>query len=108
MSILANRVRERRRQLGMSQEELAALIGSSQRQISKYENGLNDPTGDVLVALAHALDTSADWLLGLSNTAERHLDGESDLNADERELILIYRSKPASKRRQVVEIARVV
>lgn len=108
MSIQAERIRARRQQLGITQEDLAETVGTSQRQISKYENGHNDPTADVLAALARALDTSTDWLLGLTSNPERPLRGESDLNDEERELILIYRSKPPSRRRQVVEIARVV
>jgi len=108
MSNAGERIARRRKTLGISQEELAALIGTNQKQISRYENGHNDPTADVLIAMARALETTADWLLGLSDVEERPLRGVTDLNEDERELILIYRSKPASKRRQVVDIARVV
>jgi transcriptional regulator with XRE-family HTH domain len=108
MSIQATRIRERRQKVGMTQEELADRIGTNQRQISKYENGHNDPTADVLAALARALDTTTDWLLGLTDTPERPLRTEADLNEDERELLLIYRSKPAARRKQVVEIAKVV
>jgi transcriptional regulator with XRE-family HTH domain len=108
MSYAGERIARRRKALGISQEELAAAIGTNQKQISRYENGHNAPTAEVLVAMARSLDTTTDWLLGLSDFEERPLRGENDLNEDERELIRIYRSKPPSKRRQVVDIARVV
>jgi len=92
----------------MTQEELAELIGTNQRQISKYENGYNDPTADVLAGLARALDTTSDWLLGLTDVAERPLRTEMDLNEDERELIKLYRSKPTEKRRQAIEVLKVI
>jgi transcriptional regulator with XRE-family HTH domain len=100
------RIAERRIQLGMSQEELGDRVGTSQKQISRYENGHNDPTSDVLIKFAHALDTTADWLLGLTNASDRPLRGEGDLNDDERELIEIFRQKSADKRRQMKNVAR--
>lgn len=102
------RIRERRKALGMSQEELADLIGSSQRQVSKYEIGQNDPTGDVLTKLADTLDTSVDYLLGRTHNPERPLRGEFDLDEIEREAIKVLRSKPRDQRKRIVEIMRMV
>lgn len=108
MPIQAQRIAERRHKLGLSQEELASQIGTSQRQISKYETGKNDPTGDVLAALARALDTTTDWLLGLTDNPERLLRGEDDLSEDERELIEIYRKKTPGQRRKALEVTKVL
>lgn len=69
------RIQERRKALSLSQEDLAEVIGTNQKQISKYETGKNDPTGDVLIALADALDTTVDYLLGRTNTPDRPLRG---------------------------------
>lgn len=90
----------------MSQEELAHLIGSSQKQISKYETGTNSPTADVLNALADALDTTADYLLGRADNPEKPLRGSSDLSEIEREAVKILRSKRPEDRKRVVEIMR--
>lgn len=92
----------------MSQEELAFLVGTSQKQISRYERGENDPTGDVLIKLAKVLSTTTDWILGLTDNPEVPLRGESDLQADELELLEEYRSKPPEARRKVLEIVKVV
>lgn len=100
------RIRERRKQLHMSQEDLAALVGTNQKQISLYETGKNDPTGDVLIALADALDTTVDYLLGRTNTPDRPLRGAFDLDDIEREAIQVLRSKPREERKRIVEIMR--
>lgn len=100
------RIQERRKQLGLSQEELAEIIGSNQKQISKYETGKNDPTGDVLIALAEALDTTVDYLLGRTGIPDRPLRGAFDLDEVEREAIQVLRSKRPEERRRIVEIMR--
>ena len=63
--MIADRIKQRRNQLGISQLTLAYAINTSPTQISRYERGENDPTGMVLIALTKALNTSADYLLGL-------------------------------------------
>lgn len=108
MSNQANRIKERRLELHMTQEDLAAAVGKDQKQIWRYENGQSDPTGEVLAELAKVLDTTADWLLGLTDIKDRPLRCREDLSQDERDLIEIYRRKPSEKRRQIVEVARVI
>lgn len=102
------RISERRAALQMSQEELAAAIGTSQNQVSRYERGVNVPTGDVLASIARALDTTADWLLGLTTDPARPMRSASDLDDEERQLLEIYRQKTPEKRRQLVEVARIL
>jgi len=64
-SDFAERLTQARRNRGLTQIQLAELIGSSQRAISHYETVAEFPPTNVLVALAQALDVSADELLGL-------------------------------------------
>jgi transcriptional regulator with XRE-family HTH domain len=66
--ITGQRIKERRQLLGMTQEELAALVHTTQKQISRYEGGFNDPRGQIIAALAQALHTSTDYLLGVVDT----------------------------------------
>jgi transcriptional regulator with XRE-family HTH domain len=108
MMTTAERIRQRRKQLNLSQEVLAGLAGIDQTQISKYELGRNDPGADALAAIAQALDTTTDWLVGLTDNPDRPLRGQGDLNSEEQELIKIYRSKSPEKRHQITEIVKVV
>ena len=56
---LSSRIRQRREQLGLSQEELAARMGyRSKSSITKLEKGINDLPRAKLEELAAALDTN--------------------------------------------------
>ena len=59
----SDRVRDRRRELNISQIDLAKMIGVRQAQISRYENYETQPTLENLYALANALKTTPDYLL---------------------------------------------
>jgi len=58
------RLRARRRQMGLSQTELAAQLGVSFQQVQKYERGANRISASTLIAAAQALTTTVGWLVG--------------------------------------------
>ena len=47
-----------RRAVGLSQDQLAAVIGMDRRSIQRYEAGDRDPTYGDLLQIARALDMS--------------------------------------------------
>lgn len=51
-------IRRRRRELGLTQKELADQLGTFQTHVSKWERGENIPTPTTLIQLARVLDTS--------------------------------------------------
>jgi transcriptional regulator with XRE-family HTH domain len=101
------RIRERRRALDMTQEELGKKIGVSKATINKYETGvtpnLRRPT---IEKLADALCTSPEYLMGWTTNAVRvHTNNgiigqnsgalvinnhERELSKEELELLRIY------------------
>lgn len=65
---LSSRIRQRREQLSLSQEELAARMGyRSKSSITKLEKGINDLPRAKLEELAAALDATPAWLMGLAD-----------------------------------------
>lgn len=52
-----------RRQLGLSQEELAARIGVTRQAVSKWEQGISTPELESMVALAKIFGVTTDYLL---------------------------------------------
>ena len=48
------------------------MLGMSQTGYSKYETGENDIPTAVLIKLAKFYNTSIDYLLGQTNSAERY------------------------------------
>ena len=101
MSTLGLRIYNRREQLRLTQEALGELIGKDQKMIWRYETGKSQPTADVVIALAKALETTTDYLLGVSNVV-RHVDDEH-LSTLEREAVETLRSTDKETQRKIVK-----
>ncbi len=96
---LSDRIKQLRTEAGLSQAELAKLVGGSDaRQISRYENGRITPSLDATIRIAQALNISLDYL-AIENTPRRplHLEdhgladrltGLSELDEDDRQSLL--------------------
>ena len=63
LSAVAKRVYEARKAKNLTQEELAAKADISATHISVLERGVKLPNLDTFIAIANALDVSADYLL---------------------------------------------
>lgn len=61
----ANRLVELRRKKGLSQEELADLLGVSRQAVSKWERAEASPDTDNLICLAKIYGVSLDELLDI-------------------------------------------
>ncbi len=59
-----NRINELRKLQNLSQRELALLIGTSQANLSRWEQGLNEPSIVECWKLAEFFDVSIDYLCG--------------------------------------------
>lgn len=69
MKMFAQRLRERAKQLGISNAEAARRIGLEERRYGHYASGRREPDMATLVHIAHILGTTPNWLLGvISNT----------------------------------------
>jgi len=65
-----NKLKECRKDKGLSQSELAKLLGTNHSIIGKYERDEVNPTVDAVRKLASALDTTLGYLLGESEDKE--------------------------------------
>ena len=59
---LANRLKERRTELGLTQGELADMCVVSRKTINTVENGIFVPSTLLALKLAEALFVSVEWL----------------------------------------------
>lgn len=64
MSIFSERLKELRLEKGLTQIELANMLGISQKSYSHWETQKTEPSFENLVKLADLLDVSLDWLFG--------------------------------------------
>ena len=63
VNTMGARIRECRKKMGMTQEELGEKLCCKKSLISQYENNKVDIKGSVIVELAGVLDSTAGYLL---------------------------------------------
>lgn len=88
--MFGNRLKQRRTKLGHTQESVAEMLGTDARRIWAYESGKTKPNGEVIAELARYLDTSTDYLLGLTDDPTPH-DDLNHLSDDEKALLAAIR-----------------
>lgn len=83
------RLKARRRELGLSRAELAVRLGVSPSAVSNYENGLSFPKEDVMLRLFDSLETEPNTLF-----QDSFRGGGTTVTAPERMLLRQYRDLP--------------
>lgn len=61
------RLKDIREDSDITQKELADYLHIKQNTYSQYENGLRGLPIDILIKLSHFFNTSADYILGLTD-----------------------------------------
>lgn len=80
MPDIGKRIRKRREELGITQEELANKLNyKSKTTIAKIENGTNDIVQSKVVEFAKALKTSPAYLMGWIDIAEENKPTQEEL-----------------------------
>jgi putative transcriptional regulator len=59
---LANRLKELRAELGLTQAELAERVGVTRKTVNTVENGVFTPSATLAIKLAHALNVTVERL----------------------------------------------
>lgn len=99
-------VRRLRTERGLTQEQLAAMVGVNRSTITQWETGWSQPRMGAAQRLADALGVKISEIVGDVGSVEYatvHLDG---MTADERDLIDLYRNMDDRARRDLLAIAR--
>ena len=66
------RLRELRKQKGLTMKQLGDLVGLAESTISLYETGKRQPDQDTMVFFADFFGISIDYLLGREEETEQH------------------------------------
>lgn len=64
---LSKRIYELRKEMKLSQKELATQIGATQKAVDFWEKGINEPKATYIINLAKFFGVSSDYLLGLED-----------------------------------------
>lgn len=61
--MIGDRIKERRKELKLTQVQIKELCGISNGNLSDFENGNKIPSANSLIALSKVLNVSIDWIL---------------------------------------------
>ena len=88
---VGERIKSRRKELELTQEQVGNIVGVTKSTIQRYENGLiKDLKMPVIQAIAKALKVNPDWLVLKSNTKELQLNNNlKSINLSKNQLKLI-------------------
>lgn len=104
---IGKRIRNRRWQLGVTQQAIAEKCGVKFQQIQKYETGMNRVSASRLWQIAAALGWEAyDFFVGLEATAADGLLPETEWTREDYDDMAVIKSLTRDARRQIVNLAR--
>ena len=88
MTDIGKRIKERRKELGLSMEEISQIVGKDRSTFYRYEKGdIEKMPVSILVSLADALQTTVGYLLGIeektSNEKNQFIDLILKLSSDD-------------------------
>lgn len=78
-----NKIKQLRKDAGLTQIELGQKLGVVKQTVSSWENNISEPKNDILVKLSKILNTSPDYLLGNETqdiVASKYLPEKYDTN----------------------------
>jgi transcriptional regulator with XRE-family HTH domain len=102
---VGQRIRQRRWAIGMTQQQLADLVGIKFQQIQKYETGMNRVSASRLWDIAQAMNTPVSHFFadaGDGVTAEEDVLSQKETL----ELLRTYYAIPEAQRRRLFDLAR--
>ncbi len=97
---LGRNISEKRKSLGMTQEELADKLGVSPQAVSKWENNLSCPDIALLPEISKLFNTSIDELLGVTPINEKVEPEKENIEKEEPESVYeepVFSEKKATK-----------
>lgn len=84
------KLKELREEYKISQTELAEKLNLSQRTISSYENGINEPDIQTLKDIAKFFNVTVDYLIGFNQKNSTIVDVKQNIrNLDKQQLLNI-------------------
>lgn len=104
MKTVGERIKDRRKELGYTQDELADIMGySSKTSVSRAENYGNELTTTKLRKFAKALRCSESFLMGWDDVEDDNVPGYS---SDTAEVLLLYSKLNDEQKKSVLTLLR--
>ncbi len=95
-----NRIRELRREKGITQLQLSIALEVTQETISAYEHNKHLPSLSALMKMSEIFNSSMDYIMGLSDVQYIAMDADStQRDIEQRNLLLKYYRRLGCKNR---------
>ena len=105
---LGHNLLKARKEKGLTQRELADLIGAKHNSVSNWEHNINKPDPDTISLICGVLEISPNDLLG-SESPKSNLSNCSETSSvDEDELLHLYRAVNRDGQSYILRTARMV
>lgn len=98
---LGERIQRLLDEKNMTQRELAQLLHLAPNTVNGYIRNYRSPDCSTIVSIASHLDTSSDYLLGLSACTSPYL---THLTAEERKILVRYRRMDPDRKQFILEL----
>jgi len=89
MTVLGKNIKKYRELKGLTQDQVAKMVGKSKNVVSNWEQGRNKPDADTIEILMGIFDVDANTLLGW--------DSPKQIISDAQELVDLFMSDPEVK-----------
>ena len=96
------RIKELRSEFGLSQQDLAEKLNVSQKCVSNWENGVNEPDYQSLRLIANLFDVSTDYLLGIDEAKSEN----TFLTPLDKSLMSVIKNLPLEKKKALLELLK--
>lgn len=109
MATIGKNIKDRRLELGLTQEELATKMGyKSKSAINKIELGVNDVSQSKVVKFAEVLRTTPAHLMGWDREPEDQAEIDAEILTDPElmDMIYDYRKMSAEKKKALRQMAK--
>lgn len=98
MESTGERIKRRRKELNLTQNQLKQLTGISSGNMSEFEHGKILPSATALISLSSALKCSIDWLL----TGNSQISEPSVLSSEEQTFLECFRLLNSDDRKEIL------
>ncbi|MGY6704933.1 helix-turn-helix domain-containing protein [Roseinatronobacter sp.] len=103
---VGQRIRQRRWAIGMTQQQLAEVVGIKFQQIQKYETGMNRVSASRLWDIAQALQVSITFFFEDVNSDQMPENDDMLSNKETLDLLRTYYAIPENQRKRLFDLAR--
>ena len=105
---IGEKIKGRRRELGISQESLAEILGVTYQQVQRYENGTNKLNVENIQTVADALNVPVSYFFEGEKPSMVAEKSAPYLPSDEIKLLRHFRKiKSSASKKTVIQVARI-